>query len=178
MTRIVARTYYVLESDREVYRLVSGGDCSYAESLSEVFYEMAHWQMFATERYRYRNSEEQEARWGRVHKRLTRLLAFWHRNDVQPEASPEIVICAAIRLPDGYIVRGHRHADCINRAFDMPRYKENWECPFDDDQGFITSRNRYVTREEGLALQKAAGIPSADPSGYRARELFSEDLYA
>jgi hypothetical protein len=46
-----------------------------------------------------------------------------------------------------------------------------------DDQGFITSRNRYVGREEALRLQLAAGIKSACPSGYRARDLFSEDLY-
>ena len=43
-------------------------------------------------------------------------------------------------------------------------------------QGFITSKNRYVTRAEGLKLQKAAGIPSADPEGYGS-ELYSEDLY-
>lgn len=89
----------------------------------------------------------------------------------------EVVICAAIRMPDGYIVRGHRHCHCIDIAYSIPRYASAWECPFGDDQGFVTSRNRYVTREEGLALQHAAGIPSADPSGYRARELFSEDLY-
>jgi hypothetical protein len=93
---------------------------------------------------------------------------------------PEICICAAIRMPDGYIIRGHRHAHCINLACDMPRYRENWKCPYGDDQGFITSRNRYVTREEGLALQKAAGIPSVDRlrgGKYHVRELFSEDLY-
>jgi hypothetical protein len=45
------------------------------------------------------------------------------------------------------------------------------------DQGFVTSRGRYVGREEGQQLQKAAGLPSACPSGYRAKLLFSEDLY-
>jgi hypothetical protein len=44
------------------------------------------------------------------------------------------------------------------------------------DQGFITSRNRYVDREEGLRLQLAAGIESVAPGGYRG-QLFSEDLY-
>lgn len=27
--------------------------------------------------------------------------------------SKEIVICAAIRMADGYLARGHRHGDCI-----------------------------------------------------------------
>lgn len=93
---------------------------------------------------------------------------------------PDICICAAIRMADGYIVRGHRHADAIRTASMYPRYAENWECPFGEngeDQGFVTSRNRYVTREEGLALQLAAGIESVADGGYRGGILFSEDLY-
>ena len=90
---------------------------------------------------------------------------------------PEIVICAAIRMADGYIIRGHRHCHCIKIAYDIPRYNENWECPFGDDQGFITSSNRYVTREEGMKLQLAAGITSVAEGGYRGNTLFSEDLY-
>jgi hypothetical protein len=89
----------------------------------------------------------------------------------------EIVICAAIRMPDGYIVRGHRHCHCIATAYDIPRYRESWECPHGDDQGFVTSLERYVTREEGYALQRAAGRNSVAPGGYRGETLFSEDLY-
>jgi len=88
---------------------------------------------------------------------------------------PEIVICAAVRLEDGRIFRGHRHTDALRTSCDV--VGDTWKCPYGDDQGFITSRNRYVTREEALQLQHAAGIPSACPSGYRARQLFSEDLY-
>jgi hypothetical protein len=43
-------------------------------------------------------------------------------------------------------------------------------------QGFVTSRNRFVTREEGMKLQITAGIPSVG-GGYRGNRLFSEDLY-
>lgn len=100
-------------------------------------------------------------------------------------SEPEIVICSAILLPDGRIWRGHRHSDCIRTARETIsyRYDNGYElAPFDDyrdgmDQGFITSRNRYVSREDGLELQLAAGVPSACPSGYRAGALFSEDLY-
>jgi hypothetical protein len=94
----------------------------------------------------------------------------------------EIVICSAIRLPDGRIFRGHRHSDCIRTAKEAVEWNRGdakgvWTASMCGDQGFITSRNRYVGREEGLALQQAAGIASACPSGYRTRQLFSEDLY-
>lgn len=92
-----------------------------------------------------------------------------------PDSQPEIVICAAVRLSDGRIARGHRHHNC-NRVI-----REDWLVTdpslSDGEQGFMTSRNRFVGREEAMALQLSAGIPSADPSGYRSRELFSEDLY-
>lgn len=91
----------------------------------------------------------------------------------------EIVICAAIRMHDGYIVRGHRHMDCIRTARGIPRYKELDYAVHGEDQGFVTSLNRYVDRKEGLKLQKDAGIPSAARAhgdDYRT-QLYSEDLY-
>ena len=83
----------------------------------------------------------------------------------------EIVICAAIRCTDGSIIRGHRHGDALRTAQSCGKTTAH------SIQGFITSANRFVDREEGLRLQKAAGIPSADPDGYRGHNLFSEDLY-
>ena len=90
----------------------------------------------------------------------------------------EIVICAAIRMSDGYIVRGHRHADAILIATKIPRYKEESH-RWGDDQGFVTSRNRYVNRVEAAKIQKAAGIVSKMPEdgAYLHGECYSEDLY-
>ncbi len=90
----------------------------------------------------------------------------------------EVVICAAVRAKDGTVYRGHRHGHALYKPFGlqgMPGYEG--ERPHGDDQGFITSRNRYVNRYEAMELQLAAGIKSADPGGYRHEELFSEDLY-
>lgn len=89
----------------------------------------------------------------------------------------EIIICAAIRMKDGYIIRGHRHADCFRAADRIKKYRD--ERPFSDDQGFITSQNRYVNRTEGAEIQKAAGIKSilCDVDAYFRGELYSEDLY-
>ena len=90
----------------------------------------------------------------------------------------EIVICAAIRMSDDYIVRGHRHSDCILTASKIPRYKDESH-RFGKDQGFVTSSNRYVDRIEGAKIQKMAGIKSRMPEGqeYLHGELYSEDLY-
>jgi hypothetical protein len=86
----------------------------------------------------------------------------------------EIVICSAIKTVTGLIIRGHRHCDCYHNLSQRPNHglKET-QC----DEGFITSRNRYVSREEARQLQEAAGIPSADKGGYRGNILYSEDLY-
>lgn len=77
---------------------------------------------------------------------------------------------------DGYIVRGHRHHHAIRAMKEIPRY-QNDKAPFGDDQGFVTSRGRYVNRKEALVLQRMAGISSVAPSGYRGSELYSEDVY-
>ncbi len=87
----------------------------------------------------------------------------------------EICICAAVKMPDGFIVRGHRHADCYHNLSGRPKYKK--AIFHNTEEGFITSKNRFVSREEGRKLQDAAGIKSADPEGYRGDTLFSEDLY-
>ena len=82
----------------------------------------------------------------------------------------EICICAAIKDNTGYIWRGHRHSDCIFWINQKNRTFKN------SDQGFVTSENRFVTREEGYKLQIEADIPSVC-GGYSGNKLYSEDLY-
>lgn len=91
----------------------------------------------------------------------------------KPTKEKEICICAAVIATDGSIIRGHRHGDCFQTMRRMglkPKRDLN-------AQGFVTSNNRFITREEGRKLQEVAGIKSADPEGYRGNTLFSEDLY-
>ncbi len=46
------------------------------------------------------------------------------------------------------------------------------------EQGFLTTRGRFVARAEARSLQEAAGIPSTCEGGYRKDGwLYSEDLY-
>ena len=84
----------------------------------------------------------------------------------------ERCICAAVKDQFGNIYRGHRHGDCMTAIRQRGKHIDHKE----DSQGFITSRNRYVNRREGLRLQKEAGIPSVSEDGYGI-VLFSEDLY-
>lgn len=106
----------------------------------------------------------------------------------------EVCLCAAIQLPDGYIVRGHRHHDCLRVASELRSTDRLFDnVYFESDvpkrytlaeirsapQGFLTSHGRFVGREEGLNLQLASGIDCADPRkpGYTGTQLYSEDLY-
>jgi len=91
--------------------------------------------------------------------------------DLQSKQSKEICICAAVKDKTGYIWRGHRHCDCLELLDASGNGYDGIK-----SQGFMTSKNRFVTREEGYQLQISAGIKS-DSGGYRGDRLFSEDLY-
>ncbi len=97
----------------------------------------------------------------------------------------EVCICAAIRW-NGQIWLGHRHGN----ARDALRSELQWTMNgkemskanffLEENQGFVTSLNRFVNRQEAFALHMAAGIPSAATAhgdDYRGDKLFSEDLY-
>lgn len=90
---------------------------------------------------------------------------------------PETCVCAAVIDPiTKEVVRGNRHAWPM--AMIWNRYDPTPKI-LSEHQGFITSRNRFVGRAEGLRLQKAAGIASAcEGRGYLSDQLTSEDLYA
>jgi hypothetical protein len=111
-------------------------------------------------------------------------LLFCEKNEEIRKMKIEIIICSAIKLPNGMIFRGHRHSDCIRTAHEFITWnggidpgEHHWNNSMSRDQGFITSRNRYVSRSEAMKLQLDAGIPSVAKGGYRGDELFSEDLY-
>lgn len=68
----------------------------------------------------------------------------------------EMVICAAVRTLEGRIIRGHRHTDCFNTIKDLNLIYSN----IPEDQGYLTSKNRYVVREEGERIFKENGSVS------------------
>jgi len=77
-------------------------------------------------------------------------------------------------LDKGIVFSGHRHGQCIYSkcALTGLRDAESGE----NEQGFLTSKNRFVSREEALeiALKQNQVI---DHSQIRGNRLFSEDLY-
>jgi hypothetical protein len=86
----------------------------------------------------------------------------------------EICICAAVRSLEGPIIRGHSHRDCRDG---ITRRGLHLSINI-DDEGFITSRNRFVTRWEGFELMRKVNWKSRNPQGYQlCGWLFSEDLY-
>ncbi len=94
-------------------------------------------------------------------------------SDSQPISDSEICICAAIILDDGRIIRGHRHDDCIQTASKWKKAGQDIGKLSMEQQGFYTSKERFVDREEGLRIQRAAGR-NLEILG---SVLTSEDLY-
>ena len=79
----------------------------------------------------------------------------------------EIIICAAVRASDGKIVRGRRHIDAVRALQEMLGYE--CEQPRGKDQGFVTSADKFVSREEAYRLHF--------PNRSEPDELQSDDLY-
>lgn len=86
----------------------------------------------------------------------------------------EVCLCAAHRLDDGRIVRGHRHDDCIQTILKWRGAGQDVGKVRMEQQGFLTSRGRFVDRKEGYALQVAAGLLKGRQG---VHVLMSEDLY-
>lgn len=87
----------------------------------------------------------------------------------------EICICAAVLANNGKYYRGHRHSDCIRTIYEREGLSVSKGSR--SNQGFITSHNRFVDREEGARLQREAGINSVWTKAPVKELLFSEDLY-
>ena len=89
----------------------------------------------------------------------------------------EIIICAAIKV-NNLIFRGHRHCHCFaamndQLSWDMTRQQIK---QLNQEQGFITSRNKFVDRKTALLIA-LENNQVKDLSQIRGEELYSEDLY-
>jgi hypothetical protein len=96
---------------------------------------------------------------------------------------PEYITCAAILFQDGkeyehqpvnvesgIVITGHRHSNCYHVAFRISN--EKMSCS--NIQGFLTSHNRFVTRQEAYQIAAIAGQVKG---GAKTPVLVSEDLY-
>lgn len=93
---------------------------------------------------------------------------------------PEKILCAAINY-NGTIVSGHRHGDCYLLLKDLlSKYITPDDLPEREDQGFLTSYNRYVGRKEAWTIAKANnqiiyGLEASENG--EESILISENLY-
>ena len=79
-----------------------------------------------------------------------------------------------INCKTGLVFCGHRHAQCIYTKCSISGLRD---CESgENEQGFLTSKNRFVTREEGLIIALRENQVK-DLSQVRGDRLFSEDLY-
>lgn len=82
------------------------------------------------------------------------------------------IVKAAIQLPTGMIIEGHRHHDCLaqmHSIMNLSVYERRGHV-----QGFITSDGFFVNRREAMEI----AIKSHQVSEkYKGMELYSEDLY-
>lgn len=99
----------------------------------------------------------------------------------------EWILCAAIHFDDGeyhdcqpsgistgIVLCGHRHFNVFAQTglSVVQRKQIGW---VEKQQGFLTSRNRFVSREEAALIAQAAGQLKAPL--HSVKRLFSEDLY-
>lgn len=88
----------------------------------------------------------------------------------QQSDPPLMVLCAAVRLPDGTLWTGLRHRaiikDIVESTLDAP--------PADAEVGFVDTEGNFIGRYEALMLAEQAG--QLEHNSARSR-LQSEDIY-
>lgn len=106
----------------------------------------------------------------KVNYEATDVVKSWIRSFASTliEREREEIICAAIVDSNNRVFRGHRHHDAIHAMSTRPGTAQVVE------EGFITSKNRFVGRREAMDIQIAAGKMAKSNKGV---DLFSEDLY-
>ena len=91
--------------------------------------------------------------------------AIWYK-EVNPRASHR-----PINTPGGVVLCGFRHGDIISQV--LPLTEQRQFKLGEHIQGFLTSKNRFVDREEGAEIF----INDGGILKYSKTKLYSEDLY-
>lgn len=90
----------------------------------------------------------------------------------------EKIICAAINYNE-IIICGLRHVDCFDTLIKLSnKYTPITDLPTKEDQGFLTSFNRFVDRKEAYRIAiESHQITLTLFDGIEEGRLISEDLY-
>lgn len=82
-------------------------------------------------------------------------------------------------LNTGFVICGMRHSNCIfifSKIVGFPYSKKSLKIMRTEEQGFITNKNRFVTRLEALEIAISQN-QIITGEGNKNLGLFSEDLY-
>jgi hypothetical protein len=93
------------------------------------------------------------------------------------EYQKEFIVCAAMMYKD-IVVPGRRHNDCYTLIESLLGDVNTEDIPKRENQGFLTSHNRYVSREEAFTIaQENNQIWHNVHGDAKEGSLVSEDLY-
>lgn len=101
--------------------------------------------------------------------------ASWYKE--LPLIKPEVLLprgFAPYNVDKGIVFCGWRHPNCLYQKVAITGLADSESG--DNEQGFLTSKNRFVDRTEGLIIARAAG-QILDESNVRGDRLHSEDIY-
>jgi hypothetical protein len=73
----------------------------------------------------------------------------------------------------GIVFCGHRHHNCMYLMIAITGLYQH--LAGEEIQGFLTSQNRFVNREDGAKIALKSG--QIDKLNYSTKDLYSEDLY-
>lgn len=95
--------------------------------------------------------------------------AIWYRDLELKEIFDAYVL--PVNLDKGIVFCGHRHPHCMYSMCSITGLRQ---CDAGYEvQGFLTSKNRFVDREEGARIH----VQNGGKLNYSTRQLYSEDLY-
>lgn len=96
--------------------------------------------------------------------------AIWYKN--QPDTNP---VYKVSNIENGVVLCGHRHHSIIGQCvalFNKAQHEMG-----ESEQGFLTSKNRFVGRNEAAKIAQASGQINWKMVDFEQVMLYSEDLY-
>jgi hypothetical protein len=99
--------------------------------------------------------------------------AIWYKD--LPMKKPEILENRGFRpynIDKGIVISGWRHGNCIYQMVAITGLRSIPAEAGEEEQGFLTSKNRFVTREEAAIIAYENGQTKE-----KLETLYSEDLY-
>lgn len=99
--------------------------------------------------------------------------AVWYKDIILKKEIP-ITVYLPKNIEKGIVFCGLRHSQCIYSKCGITGLRDSESG--ENEQGFLTSKNRFVSREEALVIALKEN-QVLDLKEIRGNKLYSEDLY-